>query len=96
LREDLGYFTDAVGDWSEHPQETLLDMNGKHHPILTDLKSPFWGRVRRNFIANAYRGLIVWDLFHQQIIELEALKMKYSNVISLQKSATAGAYEDTP
>jgi hypothetical protein len=70
----------------KHRQETLLDLNGKHHPILSDLKSSFWERVLGNFIADAYRGLIVWDLSHQQIIELEALKMKHSNVVSPQVS----------
>ena len=34
LREDPGYFADALGDWSEHRQEKLPDKNGKRHPVL--------------------------------------------------------------
>jgi hypothetical protein len=85
LREDPGYFADFVGDWSEHRQETLLDTNGKRHPAITDLKSTFWERVLGSVIADAYGALIIWDLISHELTELEALKTKYSNVISPQK-----------
>jgi hypothetical protein len=84
LREDPGYFSDTVGNWSEHRQETLLDTNGKRHPALTDLKSLFWERVLGNVIVDAYGALIVWNLIYQELTELDALKMKYPKVISPQ------------
>jgi hypothetical protein len=34
LREDPGYFSSVVGDYSEHQQETLLDSDGKCHSVL--------------------------------------------------------------
>lgn len=85
LREDPGYFFDVLGDWSEHRQETLLDTNGKRHPLLTNLKPLFWERVIGNVITDAYGTLIVWDIIYQDLTHLEALKAKYSKDISPQK-----------
>ncbi|KAI9879339.1 MAG: hypothetical protein M1830_008799 [Pleopsidium flavum] len=83
LREDPGYFGDNVGDWSEHRQETLLDINGKRHPVLN--KPLFWDRVLGNVIVDAYGTFLTWDVIYQQVSNLTALKQKYSNVISSKK-----------
>jgi hypothetical protein len=80
LREDPGYFSDVLGDWSEHRQETLLDANGMRHPVLD--RPLFWERVIGSVIIDAYGNLIVWDLLCQQISKLSALKEKYSRIIS--------------
>lgn len=37
LREDPGYFSSVIGDYSEHRQETLLDTNGRRHPVLKEM-----------------------------------------------------------
>ncbi len=82
LREDPGYFSDVLGDWSEHRQETLLDINGMRHPDLRNLKPLFWERVIANVIVDAYGALIVWDLIYRQLSDLESLRAKYTKIIS--------------
>lgn len=85
LREDPSYFFDVLRDWSEHRQETLLDTNGKRHPLLTNLKPLFWERVIGNVITDAYGSLVLWDIIYRDLTYLEALKLKYSKDISPQK-----------
>lgn len=85
LREDPGYFSDVLGDWSEHRQETLLDTAGKRHPVLTNLKPLFWERVIGNVVTDAYGALAIWDIVHRDLTELERLKAKYSKDISPDK-----------
>ena len=83
LREDPGYFADVVGDYSEHRQETLLDVDGKRHPVL---KRPlFWDRVLGNVIVEAYGGFLTWDVMYQQTTNLIQLSDKYSSVASATK-----------
>jgi hypothetical protein len=82
LREDPGYFADILGDWSEHRQEKLPDTNGRPHPVLKSAGSVFWERVIGNIFVDAYGGLAVWDLIYRQLVVLESLKEKYSDVIS--------------
>ena len=80
LREDPGYFADILGDWSEHQQETLLDTNGKRHPVLD--KPPFWDRVIGTVVEDAYRALLLWNIISEQLIELSTLQGKYEEVIT--------------
>ncbi|KAH9208172.1 hypothetical protein DL95DRAFT_415000 [Leptodontidium sp. 2 PMI_412] len=86
LREDPGHFADVLGDWSEHRQEKLLDMNGKRHPVLGE--PLFWERVRviDNVVTDAYGGLVVWNIISEQLSHLATLQAKYSDSISPTKT----------
>lgn len=80
LREDPGYFSDVIGDWSEHRQEKLLDTNGERHPVLD--KPLFWNRVIGGAIGDAYGILLAWNIISEQLTELSSLQTKYAHVIS--------------
>lgn len=79
LREDPGYFADVVGDWKEHRQEMLPDTNGRQHPTLKLLSShTFWDWVLGNVVVDAYLQIEIWTSIHQQLVNLQTLKDKYS------------------
>lgn len=80
IREDPGYFADVIGDYSEHRQETLLDVHGKRHPVLN--RPLFWDRVLSNVILNAYGSFITWDVMYQQATNLVELNERYSSKVS--------------
>lgn len=84
LREDPGYFADAVADWSEHRQETLLDTNGRRHPNLD--RPLFWNRVIGGVVFDAHGNLVMWDLIESELTKLSNLKEKYAKDISPEKS----------
>ena len=83
LREDPGYFADVMGDYSEHRQETLLDVHGKRHPVLG--QPLFWDRVLSNAILDAYGSFITWDVMFQQATNLVELSKRYSSDVSATK-----------
>jgi hypothetical protein len=57
LREDPGYFADAMEEASEHRQEMLLDTRGHEHPTLKEPGRPlFWNRVLGNVLVEAHFG----------------------------------------
>ena len=91
LREDPGYFADIVKDFSDHRQETILDANGKSHPLLQT--STFWNRTLGNVITDAYGGFIVWDDLYKQLTSLTALAQTYSKPVSWD-STVAKEYSD--
>ncbi|TVY44381.1 hypothetical protein LOCC1_G003492 [Lachnellula occidentalis] len=81
MREDPGYFSDTIIDWSEHRNDRLLDTMGNPHPTgphTTD----FWERVIRNAVADAYTGFETWSLLHRQVNRMLTLKEKYKDKIS--------------
>jgi hypothetical protein len=84
LREDPGYFADVLGDWSEHRQEKLPDINGKRHPVLGE--PLFWERVIGNVVTDAYGGLVVWNIISEQLTHLATLQAKYSDSITPTKT----------
>lgn len=83
MREDPGYFSSVIGDYSEHRQETLVDTNGKRHPVLREYL--FWDHVVRTAIGDAYSSTSVWGVIHKRIIDLERLQAKYADQISPRK-----------
>lgn len=79
LREDPGYYAEAVTDWSEHRQEALLDTNGMKHPILN--KPLFWDRVIGELISHVYGSLVLWGHISRQLKIVSILQAKYSDEI---------------
>jgi len=80
LREDPGYLSDILKEWSSHRLETLLDTNGAKHPILD--RPLFWDRVVSNVIVDAYGSLAVWDALQNELASLAVLQVKYRKSIS--------------
>lgn len=83
LREDPGYFSNVIGDYSEHRQETLLDTNGRRHDVLKE--DLFWDRVVGSALNDAYTAYFIFDTIHKKVVELENLEKRYSKSISPQK-----------
>ncbi|ERF73677.1 hypothetical protein EPUS_00930 [Endocarpon pusillum Z07020] len=83
LREDPGYFSSVIGDYSEHRQETLLDTNRRRHDVLKEYL--FWDRVVGNAIGDAYTAHFIFDTIHKKVVELENLEQRYSESISPQR-----------
>ncbi|MCJ1246838.1 hypothetical protein MMC30_004047 [Trapelia coarctata] len=83
MREDPGYFADIIGDYGEHRQETLLDVDGKRHPLLN--RPLFWDRVLSSAILDAYGSFITWDVMCQQVTDLVTLNGRYSSDVTATK-----------
>lgn len=82
LREDPGYFSDAVLEYREHRQELILDSKGQIHPVFRYQQTDtFWGRVLGNIITNAYISLEVWHEIATQAERLIQLESKHRNDI---------------
>ena len=79
LREDPGYFRDAVGDDGEHRLEVVPDAHGREHPTWN--QPLIWARVYSSVVTTAYGALVIWDYLHRQVMDLSRLKKKYSRVI---------------
>ena len=80
LREDPGYFQDAVSEWGEHRWENLLDLNGKRHPDLN--KAVFWENVLDCVVTDAYSNLVMWDLAEKELSYIVKLREQYGSRIN--------------
>ncbi|KAB2101763.1 hypothetical protein AG0111_0g9460 [Alternaria gaisen] len=68
MREDPGYFAEAMQELSEHRQEMLLDTRGKPHPTLKEAGRPlFWNRVLGSAVVAAYFGFATFDEVVKQV-----------------------------
>ncbi|KAF1993897.1 hypothetical protein P154DRAFT_47978 [Amniculicola lignicola CBS 123094] len=86
LREDPGYFADAVFELKEHRQEMMKDSNGRDHHIFTQGQDGiFWQRVIKEVVAGAHLGLEVWSELHEQVKELRRLQVKHESSISVDE-----------
>jgi len=79
LKEDPGYFADAVYECSEHRQELILDCMGKIHPSYG--QSTFWDIAVHDVIFSAYSSLCAWDMIAKQIQQVVTLRKQYARVI---------------
>ena len=80
LREDPGYFANAVKTASTHRQEALLDVHGKNHWYFDT--PVYWNFVLGSLITSAYGYLVVWEELHKQLTNLIKLEKWYKNEIS--------------
>jgi hypothetical protein len=82
LREDPGYFADAINQASEHRQEWLHDTRGHKHPTLNEPGRPlFWNRVLGNFVNESYFEFATFDEIVRQIKDLAVLHARYIDQI---------------
>lgn len=84
LREDPGYISDVLIDWSEHREEQLLDTNKQKHSDLG--KTSFWNSVICHAVEDAYASLVCWNIVQDQITNLAALQAKYSATIDTRET----------
>ena len=75
LREDPGFFQEAVNDWAEHRQEVLRNKSGKPHPYYDTPE--YWARMFRYAVQSAYQKLAMWDTIQKSLDKLEALRQLY-------------------
>ena len=86
LREDPGYFSDAVLEFKEHRQELMEDVYGRAHPILTvGRKEILWQRVLGNLVTSAHMELEVWSELLAQVKHLRVLHSRYASSISIDR-----------
>lgn len=83
LREDPGYFSETLGDISEHQIEMLKDESRKSHPALDKAnKSRFWAYVAGEVLFNGHYELEMFSELHKQAQELRVLQLKHADKIS--------------
>ena len=90
LREDPGYFAEAVGDLSQHRMEHLRDSHGFEHPELD--QPVFWDRVLAQIVKVAHGLWMFWErLLHlvQSLLDLDA---KYGD--DLDQNSIPDDYSD--
>ncbi|GJJ74586.1 hypothetical protein EMPS_06944 [Entomortierella parvispora] len=85
LREDPGYFEKALLEMKDHRGETLLDIRGRPHSLMSTWKSnEFWKRVVSKLILEASGMLEVWHILLSQIDKLIALQKKYDGQLKVE------------
>ncbi|KAG0043303.1 hypothetical protein BGZ83_011550 [Gryganskiella cystojenkinii] len=86
LREDPGYFADTLNEVKAHRQETVPDLRGQLHRLVTPFEGKkFWDRVAGNTISEAYLNLDVWSGLYDQLDHLVVLQEKYKDKIEYEK-----------
>ena len=75
IREDPGFFQEAVNDWAEHRQEVLRNKNGKPHPTYDTPE--FWARMFRYVLQSAYQKLALWDAIQNSLNRLATVRQRY-------------------
>jgi hypothetical protein len=82
LREDPGYFADAMQEASAHRQEMLLDTKGHEHPTLKEPGRPlFWNRVLGSVLVESHFGFATFNEIVRQINDLASLHARHYNRI---------------
>ncbi|KAK1756346.1 hypothetical protein QBC47DRAFT_184957 [Echria macrotheca] len=87
LREDPGYFAEAIADIKEHRLEILKDSDGKMHPVFATARgsSIFWARITCTLVVQNYMDFEVYSELHRQAHHLQSLHNKYAATISPAK-----------
>lgn len=86
LREDPGYFSETLWDFSEHRVELFKDESRRAHPALDRAnRSVFWARVAGEVLFNAYYELEIFSELHKQARDLRVLQSKHAGAISPSK-----------
>ena len=75
IREDPGFFQEAVNDWAEHRQEVLRNRSGKPHPHYDTPE--FWARMFRYVVQSAYQKLALWDTIQNSLNRLATVRQRY-------------------
>ncbi len=83
LREDPGYFAEAVEQFRDNRPELILDQDGGSHDHATDF--PLYAKVLRHLASDAHCAVFYWNHIHKSIIKVQELHTKYTSSISVEK-----------
>jgi hypothetical protein len=92
LREDPGYFEDALIESREHRPEVVPDSAGRTH--LTFETPALWNRVMLDVIQDAYFWLIIWDVLRKYAQIVIDLERKYAREIDPVKPLPVEYHEE--
>lgn len=83
LREDPDYFSRTLHEAKDHRQETLKDLNGNTHPLLSRDRSQFlWAHIIGSVVSKAYLDLELFTELSSQARKLVLLQRQYAEDIS--------------
>ncbi|KAL9097124.1 MAG: hypothetical protein Q9165_000550 [Trypethelium subeluteriae] len=87
LREDPGYFATVLQEYKDHRQETMLDVDGKKHPLLAipTKECVFRERVINNSIVATLADVEFWGVLLDKVFELRRLARKYATEIDPER-----------
>lgn len=83
LREDPGYFSLHLQEWSEHSTEMVLDKYKMRHKSVGT--PSFWNRQCKNIIGHAYRCLIFLDELYEELKLVILLTKRHKKSIQPSK-----------
>ena len=75
IREDPGFFQEAVNNWAEHRHEVLRNRSGKPYPNYDTPE--FWARMFHYVVQSAYQKLALWDTIQNSLNRLATVRQTY-------------------
>lgn len=91
LREDPGYFHQAVLEQREHRQELVIDTLGKKHPIFQPHREDvFWQRIISEVISNSHIRLEYFSELLRQAQQLREMQVAVNPQLSPDKKPPEG------
>ncbi|KAH7183435.1 uncharacterized protein B0J16DRAFT_345797, partial [Fusarium flagelliforme] len=80
MREDPAYFAEQLLEKRDHSMESMLDSDGKPHPLTHKLhEHKLWAKLVTRMSAEDYWKLETMSLLHREARKLSALHKKYRN-----------------
>jgi hypothetical protein len=80
MREDPAYFAEQLLEKRDHSMESMLDSNGKPHPLTHRLhEHKLWAKLLTQISAESYWKLETLSILHRKARELSVLYKKYRN-----------------
>jgi hypothetical protein len=94
LREDPGFFRDAIYEYGDHQYEILLGMEGQFEADLERGSDEFWETTLQGAITEGHRTLLLWESARQYIVQLSHLRDRYDAEIRPDRKLPS-EYEET-
>lgn len=80
MREYPAYFAEQLLENRDHSMESMLDSNGKPHPLAHKLHEPkLWAKLVTQMSAESFWKLETMTLLHREARKLSALHKEYKN-----------------
>ena len=94
LREDPGFFRDAIYEYADHQYEILICMEGRFEADFERGSNEFWETTLRDAITEKHRNLLQWESARQYIVQLSHLRDQYDAEIRPDRKLPS-EYEET-
>ena len=94
MREDPGFFRDAIYEYADHQYEILIGMEGQFEADSERGTNEFWETMLQDAITEGYRTLLLWELARQYIVQLFHLRNRYDAEIRPDRKLPS-EYEET-